>query len=116
MSLASPRLHSRAGSPPLQQTSAAMANPNLGAEAAISFWKRGSLRSGSSIGSSRSNAGVSGSPSVATGLRNATAWQAGQPPAGKLLLQRGAPSTGESSLVNVEMERSGSPMHSEKNF
>src|SRR5438552_720450 len=30
------------------------------AEAAISFWKRGSLRSGSNIGSIRSNAGVSG--------------------------------------------------------
>src|SRR5437667_10923643 len=30
------------------------------AEAAISFWKRGSLRSGSNIGAIRSNAGVSG--------------------------------------------------------
>ena len=32
----------------------------FGAEEATSFWKRGSLRSGSNIGSSRSNAGVSG--------------------------------------------------------
>jgi len=34
--------------------------PYFGAEEATSFWKRGSLRSESNIGSSRSNAGVSG--------------------------------------------------------
>jgi len=34
----------------------------LAAEAATSFWKRGSLRSGSNIGSSRSKAGVMGTP------------------------------------------------------
>src|SRR6266700_5419347 len=54
---------------------------------ATSFWKRGSLRSGSNIGSSRSNAGVSGG-----------------------FAARGASYGIESSLVKVEMERSCSPM------
>jgi hypothetical protein len=34
--------------------------PYFGAEEAASFWKRGSLRNGSNIGSSWSNEGVSG--------------------------------------------------------
>jgi hypothetical protein len=41
-------------------SAAGRGEPYFGAEAATSFWKRGSLRSGSNIGSSRSNAGVSG--------------------------------------------------------
>src|SRR5437660_11266453 len=40
--------------------------PYFGADEATSFWKRGSFRSGSNIGSSRSSAGVSGRP-VASG-------------------------------------------------
>src|SRR5439155_19185143 len=56
------------------------------AEAAISFWKRGSLRSGSNIGSIRSNAGVSGG-----------------------FAANGASYGIESSLVKVEMARSGLP-------
>src|SRR5207247_10037926 len=56
------------------------------AEAAISFWKRGSLRSGSNIGSIRSNAGVSGG-----------------------FAANGASYGIESSVVKVEMARSGSP-------
>jgi hypothetical protein len=58
----------------------------FGAGAAASFWKRGSSRSGSNIGSSRSSAGVSG-------------------PAGK------APAYGlESSFCNAAMAWSGSLM------
>ena len=57
----------------------------FGADAAASFWKRGSFRSGSNIGSSRSSAGVSG-------------------PGGK------APAYGiESSFCKAAMARSGSP-------
>src|SRR5438445_3159296 len=53
-----------------------------------SFWKRGSLRSGSNIGSSRSSAGVTGIPSVASG-----------------------PAYGiESSFCKAAMARSGSPV------
>src|SRR5207249_7678745 len=59
----------------------------FGVEAAISFWKRGSLRSGSNIGSSRSNAGVIGG-----------------------FAARGASYGIESSLVKAEMERSESPI------
>jgi hypothetical protein len=66
---------------------AGYAEPYFGAADAISFWKRGSLRSGSNIGSSRSNAGVSGG-----------------------FAANGASYGIESSLVKVEMERSGSPM------
>jgi hypothetical protein len=47
-------------------SSSTTAVPYFGAGEATSFWKRGSFRSGSNIGSSRSNAGVSGS---ATALR-----------------------------------------------
>src|SRR5439155_6531711 len=36
----------------------------FGTGQAASFWKRGSFRSGSNIGSSRSNAGVSGTPEI----------------------------------------------------
>ncbi len=61
--------------------------PYFGAEEATSFWKRGSLRSGSNIGSNRSNAGVSGG-----------------------FAARGASYGIESSFSKVEMERSGSPM------
>src|SRR5439155_1354359 len=61
--------------------------PYFGAGEPISFWKRGSLRSGSNIGSSRSNAGVSGG-----------------------FAARGASYGIESSFSNVEMERSESPM------
>src|SRR5438128_4329248 len=51
----------------------------FGADEATRFWKRGSLRSGSNIGSSRSSAGVSGgfvakAPSAC--FRN---WRAGRP-------------------------------------
>ena len=54
---------------------------------AQSFWKRGSFRSGSNIGSSRSSAGVSGMPGPS------------------------APAYGiESSFCNAAMARSGSPM------
>src|SRR5439155_22148915 len=61
--------------------------PYFGAEAAMSFWKRGSFRSESNIGSSRSNAGVIGG-----------------------FAAKGASYGIESSLVKVEMERSESPM------
>src|SRR6266581_4305715 len=40
---------------------------SFGAGEATSFWKRGSFRSGSNIGSSRSSAGVSGTFCVASG-------------------------------------------------
>src|SRR5438445_2244408 len=59
--------------------------PYFGAEAAISFWKRGALRSESNIGSSRSNAGVRGG-----------------------FAARGASYGIESSFSKVEMERSRS--------
>jgi len=58
----------------------------FGMDEATSFWKRGSFRSGSNIGSSRSNAGVSGT------------------------LEASAPAHGiESSLCKAAMARSGSP-------
>src|SRR5436190_24203801 len=58
----------------------------FGAGEAASFWKRGSLRSGSNIGSSRSSAGVSGTFAANT------------------------PSYGiESSFCKAAMARSGSP-------
>src|SRR5678815_4483415 len=41
-------------------SSSTKAVPYFGAGEVASFWKRGSFRSGSNIGSSRSNAGVSG--------------------------------------------------------
>src|SRR5436190_9193606 len=59
----------------------------LGAAEATSFWKRGSFRSGSNIGSSRSRAGVSG------------AFEASAPPYGI-----------ESSFCKTATARSGSPM------
>src|SRR5437899_8534432 len=59
---------------------------SFGAGEAASFWKRGSFRSGSNIGSSRSSAGVSGTFSVASG-----------PPYGI-----------ESSFCKAAMARSGS--------
>src|SRR5213595_4325530 len=62
-------------------------SPYFDAEEAISFWKRGSFRNGSNIGSSRSKAGVSGG-----------------------FAARGASYGIESSLVKVEIARSGSPM------
>src|SRR5512133_186041 len=45
--------------------SSTKAVPYFGAGEVASFWKRGSFRSGSNIGSSRSNAGVSGHPAKA---------------------------------------------------
>ncbi len=63
---------------------------NLSMDEATSFWKRGSFRSGSNIGSSRSNAGVSGT------------------------LEASAPAHGiESSLCKAAMARSGSPTRAE---
>src|SRR4029077_13244405 len=60
---------------------------HLGVGDAASFWKRGSLRSGSNIGSSRSSAGVSG------------------------MYLSSAPSPGtESTCCKVAMARSGSPI------
>src|SRR5439155_402346 len=59
----------------------------FGAGEATSFWKRGSFRSGSNIGSSRSSAGVSGIPAAS------------------------APAYGiESSFCKAAMARSGSPI------
>src|SRR5437660_3836721 len=60
----------------------------FGAGEATSFWKRGSFRSGSNIGSSRSSAGVSGTFCVASG------------PAYDI----------ESSFCKAAMARSGSPV------
>src|SRR5438552_17001643 len=61
---------------------------SFGWDEAASFWKRGSFRSGSSMGSSRSRAGVSGTPFEASG-----------------------PGYGiESSFCNAAMARSRSPM------
>src|SRR5437016_5835605 len=51
------------GLPPQQNTSAchrSQSPPYCDVEEAMSYWKRGSLRSGSNIGSSQSKAGVSG--------------------------------------------------------
>src|SRR5207249_2255906 len=62
-----------------------LAEPYFAADEATSFWKRGSLRSESNIGSSRSNAGVSGG-----------------------FAARGASYGIESSFSRVEMERSRS--------
>src|SRR5439155_17349345 len=71
----------------VQQPAVGHGEPYCDAEAATSFWKRGSLRSGLNIGSSRSNAGVIGG-----------------------FAARGASYGIESSLVKVVMERSESPM------
>src|SRR5205085_4583575 len=61
-------------------------SPYFNAEVAASFWKRGSLRNDSNIGSSRSNAAVIGG-----------------------FAAKGASYGIESSFSNVEMERSESP-------
>src|SRR5882724_1178141 len=60
---------------------------HFGADEAASFWKRGSFLSGSNIGSSRSSAGVSGTPSPS-------------PPEYGI----------ESSFCKAAMARSGSPI------
>jgi hypothetical protein len=49
-------------------SSSTKAVPYFGAGEVTSFWKRGSLRSGSNIGSSRSSAGVSGTFSASAPL------------------------------------------------
>jgi hypothetical protein len=66
--------------------------PYFGPEEAISFWKRGSLRSGSNIGSSRSNPPRRVNSGVSGGFA-----------------ARGASCGIESSFSRVEMVRSGSP-------
>ena len=58
----------------------------FGAGEAASFWKRGSFRSGSNIGSSRSSAGVSGMPTANGPIHGI-----------------------ESSFCNATIARSGSP-------
>ena len=72
---------------PVSVNSADMRENYFGADKATSFWKRGSFRSGSNIGSSRSRAGVSGTPEAS------------------------AASYGiESSFCKAAMARSGSPI------
>src|SRR5437762_14019941 len=59
-----PVLHLMSSVAPFRRTALVEPYGFFGAGEATSFWKRGSFRSGSNIGSSRSSAGVSGMPEI----------------------------------------------------